>query len=82
MQIPDKNSRRPDDDHVEQWNEWDSSTGQPKSKSKYVSPPGKLPNPRSLHAKKLRIRKVAQDQQDTDAHVVLKITGNDSIRFK
>ncbi|CAL8391543.1 unnamed protein product [Arctogadus glacialis] len=60
-------SRRPDDDHEEQWKKRDSSTGPSKSKSKYFNPPEKLPNPRSLHAKKVKKRKEAQDQQVTDA---------------
>ena len=74
MQILDKtvtSSRRPDDDHEEHWKKRDSSTGQSKSKSKskYFNPPEKLPNPRSLHAKKVKKIKEAQDQQVTDAQV-------------
>ena len=72
IQILDKtvtSSRRPDDDHEEQWKKRDSSTGQSKSKSKYFNPPEKLPNPRSLHAKEVKKRKEAQDQQVKDAQV-------------
>ena len=74
MQILDKNltsSCRPDDDHEEQWNKSDSSTGQSKakSKSKYFRPLEKLPNPQSLHAKTVKITKVSEEQKDTDAQV-------------
>lgn len=69
MQILDKNfttSSRPDDDHQEQWNKWDSSVGHSKPKSKYFNPPKTLPNPKSPRAKK---RKVEQGKDEKDAHV-------------
>lgn len=72
LQILDKNcpsSHRPDDGHVEQWNKRDSCTAQSKSRSKYLIPPEKLPNPRSPHATKVKIRIVAQGQQDTETQV-------------